>query len=134
MKVEKLLELKKKMEIIIADYISRLGEEYSNENKDMNILCPVADIYEDDSRQIIFLETPALKTSSVNCSVQNNSVIFRGEKESQIEKPRKYLHMERSEGSYFKAVPLISEKAVTKIEHNYKYGVLKIIVHFGAIQ
>lgn len=132
MKVEKLLELKNRMERIIANYIAKMGEDYLEVEKSMNIISPPADIYLDGNRQIIFLETPGIVSSTVDISYRNGMLVFKAEKKKPEKLNRKYIHMERNIGNYFKIVPLeMGEKDITGIEHTYKYGVIKIEVSFG---
>lgn len=131
MKVEKLLEMKSRMERIIANYIAKMGEDYAEGEEGVNIITPPADTYLDGVRQIMFIETPSMDMESVNISCKNNMLVFKADKVSAKTNKRKYLHMERSLGSYFKLVPLQKEeKDIEEIKFTYKYGVIKITVWY----
>ncbi len=133
MKIEKLIDLRIRMERVIAAYVARMGEDYLEDERGLNIISPAADVYVDGDRQIIFIETPALIETSVDIGYRNNMLIFRGEKKIPDHHNRKYLHLERNTGSYFKIVPLEHpEEEIKKIDFTYKYGVIKIAVTFGA--
>ncbi len=129
MNVEKLIDLRIRMERVIANYVARVSEEYLEDERGLNVVAPAADTYLDGDRQIIFLETPALDEQSVEITRREGMLIFRGIKRKPDQTGRRYLHLERSAGDYLKILPLERpEEEVVSVEHSYRHGVIKITV------
>ncbi len=129
MNMERLIDLRVRMERVIANYVARVSEEYLEDERGLNVVAPAADTYLDGDRQIIFLETPALDERSVEITRREGMLVFRGLKKRPDQASRRYLHLERSTGDYLKIVPLERpEQDIVSIEHSYKHGVIKIVV------
>jgi len=129
MNMEKLIDLRSKMERIIANYVARISEEYLEEKKGLNIVSPPADTYLDGDRQIIFLETPSLDEKSIEITHRDGMILFRGIKKKPDHGKRRYLHLERGTGDYLKILPLERPKdEIITTECSYKHGVVKIVI------
>lgn len=130
MKIDTLIELKQRMEKIIASFFIHLDERV---DEDMTIITPFGDSFFDGTQQHIFLDTPSLNESTIFLDVRDNTLLFQGEKS--VEKPdcdTVFLHMERSFGSYLKLVPLAKEREeYSGCTTSYNDGVLHITVAFG---
>ncbi len=131
MNMEKLIALRSRMERVIANYVARMSEEYLEDERGLNVVTPAADTYLDGNRQIVFLETPALDEQSIEVTCRDGMLLFRGVKRKPDLGGRHYLHLERSTGDYLKVLPLERpEQEIESVEHSYKYGVIKITVHY----
>lgn len=131
MNMEKLIDLRTRMERVIANYVARVSEEYLEDERGLNVVAPAADTYLDGDRQIIFLETPALDERSVEITRREGMLIFRGVKRRPDQAGRRYLHLERSTGDYLKILPLERpEEDIVSVAHSYKHGVIKITIRY----
>jgi HSP20 family molecular chaperone IbpA len=132
MKISKIQNIKSRFERLVANYISKMGEEYEEMENRNDILSPPSDVYMDLNRQLIFIETPALDLETVKIAHSDDTLTFKAEKTGPLKTNRHYIHMERSAGSYHKNVQLEKPGSEVKdINFTYKYGVIKITVTYG---
>ena len=135
MNMEKLIDLRSRMERVIANYVARVNEEYLEEEKGLNVVAPAADTYLDGDRQIIFLETPALDERSVELSRRDGMLLFRGLKRKPNYGERHYFHLERGTGDYLKVLPLErADEDILSVKHSYRHGVVKITVLYRSAE
>lgn len=93
---------------------------------------PVADVYMDGNRQLVFIETPAMDEKSVETEVKDGVLEFTARKNTARPAGRKYFQMERPVGMYLKKIPLaFRNMEVKEICHSYKFGVIKIEIIFS---
>jgi len=90
---------------------------------------PAVDILEKEDSYVLEAELPGLKKEDVKISVQDNILTLRGEKKDERKESRKgYLRMETGYGSFTRSFTLPSTINTSKIEAEFKDGVLKINV------
>jgi HSP20 family molecular chaperone IbpA len=130
MEINRLVELRARLEKALLEYLK--GRERPHDDPErVGYLDSSMDVYMDENRQLIFLETPGIIEDSIKIDISGNIVSFSAEKNLDRPYGRKYLQMERPVGTYFKAIPLTKESGVTSINHTYKYGVVKIVIEYG---
>lgn len=89
---------------------------------------PAVDILEQEDAYVLEAELPGLKKEDVKISVQDNILTLRGEKKDERKESRNgYLRMETGYGSFTRSFTLPSTINTSKIEAEFKDGVLKIL-------
>ena len=90
---------------------------------------PVVDIFEREDDLVIRAEVAGLEKDDVDISVENNTLMLRGERkrESEFEEKDAY-HLERSFGIFTRSFILPKTVDSTRISAFYKNGVLELTI------
>jgi len=115
--------------VTIQDEINRMFEDLAGrpEGDEGMRLIPAADIMEDKDTFTVVAELPGMKKEDVKVTLQNNVLTISGEKRKETEQKEKTFHrMERSYGSFYRTFELPAMVDATKIQADFKDGVLKI--------
>lgn len=92
-------------------------------------LVPKLDIGETDKAYELHVEVPGVAEKDVEVSVAGNILTIRGEKKAETEtKDKNMLRVERSYGSFYRAMTLPPDADVDKIAATSKDGVLRISI------
>lgn len=90
---------------------------------------PAVDVYEDDDAFHIRADLPGLKSEDIDITLDNNTLSISGEKKNENEtKEENVYRSERYYGKFLRSIELPSAVDTSKIEANYKNGVLEIAV------
>jgi len=88
---------------------------------------PKIDVTENDKEIKISAELPGMDEKDIDVSLQNDMLTIKGEKKEEKEDMGKdYYRMERSYGSFSRAIPLPVEVETDKVEAKFRKGVLSI--------
>jgi HSP20 family protein len=88
---------------------------------------PQVDVTENDKEVKVIAELPGLTEQDVEVSLSNDVLTISGEKKHEKEdKGENYYRMERSYGSFQRAIPLPVEVQSDKVEATFKNGVLTV--------
>lgn len=88
---------------------------------------PSVDVKESDKEFTIRAELPGVEEKDIEVTVTHDAVTIKGEKKEEKEdKGKNYYYMERSYGSFHRAIPLAVEPETGKAEASFKNGVLTI--------
>jgi HSP20 family protein len=88
---------------------------------------PVVDITEDAKEYLVKAELPEIKKEDVKVSVENGELSISGERKfEKEEKGKKYHRIERSYGSFLRSFTLPETTDATKVNAEFKDGVLTI--------
>jgi HSP20 family protein len=88
---------------------------------------PLVDIVEDEKEYVIKAEIPEMKKEDVKISVQDDVLSISGERKyEKEEKGKKYHRVERAYGSFLRSFTLPEDADGTKVNAEYKDGVLKV--------
>jgi HSP20 family protein len=88
---------------------------------------PTVDVYEEGDSVVLKAELPGLKKEELEVQVVGDVVTISGKKEKEEKVERKdYFRVERSAGSFHRAVHLPVEIQVEKVTAQLKDGVLEI--------
>lgn len=88
---------------------------------------PRVDVSETDEEVRVQAELPGLEAKDLDISLEEDRLILKGEKKAEREKDEKGYHLvERSFGSFYRAIQLPTEVDPGKVEATFKNGVLKI--------
>jgi HSP20 family protein len=92
-------------------------------------LMPAIDVTETDGEIEITAELPGLEEKDVQVNIADNVLTIRGEKKAEKEdKQKDYRMVERSYGSFYRALQLPEGVDVNKIKADIAKGVLKVTV------
>ena len=92
-------------------------------------LMPAMDVIETDNEIQITAELPGLEEKDVQINVSDNVLTIRGEKKAEKEEKQKdYRMVERSYGSFYRALELPAGVDADKIKADISKGVLKVTV------
>jgi HSP20 family protein len=88
---------------------------------------PRVDVSETDNEVRVRAELPGLEPEDLDISLDEDRLILKGEKKDEREKNEKGYHLvERSFGSFYRAIQLPTEVDPREVEATFKNGVLKI--------
>jgi len=110
----------------VFDDFTRDWPSFGTANAD---LAPRMDIAETDKDIEITAELPGLEEKDVQVNVADNVLTIKGEKKAEKEQKEKNYHMvERSYGSFYRALNLPTGVSAEAIKANLSNGVLKVTV------
>jgi HSP20 family protein len=90
---------------------------------------PSVDVAEKDGEIVVTAELPGVTKDDVDITITNDILTVKGEKKEEKEvKKENYHRVERSYGSFQRAIPLPTGVKGDEAKANYKDGVLRIIV------
>ena len=88
---------------------------------------PSVDLAENDTEYTVRAELPGLDPKDLDISVTDNQLILSGEKKETVERKEKgYYHSESRFGSFHRSIPLPGAIDSSKVDAEYKNGVLTI--------
>ena len=88
---------------------------------------PLVDIAEDEKEYVIKAELPEVTKDDVNVSLQEGVLTITGERKfEKEEKGKKYHRVERAYGSFARSFSLPEDADATKVQAEFKDGVLKV--------
>lgn len=90
---------------------------------------PSIDIKEQDNQYIIHADVPGVDPKNIDVTMDKSMLTIKGHTEMETKEERKdYLHVERSQGSFYRSIRLPNATDSSKISAKTKNGVLEIIV------
>jgi HSP20 family protein len=90
---------------------------------------PAIDVYDSRDSILVKADLPGLKKEEIEVSIQNDNLIVKGEKKRNEEiKEENYYRTERFCGSFLRTIPLPCEVDASRVQANYKEGVLELIL------
>lgn len=88
---------------------------------------PLVDIAEDEKEYIIKAEVPEMRKEDIKISVQDDVLSVSGDRKYEKEETgKKYHRVERAYGSFMRSFTLPEDADGSKVNAEYKDGVLKI--------
>jgi len=88
---------------------------------------PLVDITEDEKEYLVKAELPEMKKEEIKISVHDDVLSISGERKYEKEETgKKYHRVERAYGSFMRSFTLPEDADGSKINAEYKEGVLKI--------
>lgn len=90
---------------------------------------PSVDVFEKEGHLVIQMDLPGMKKEDIDVSLEQNALLVRGERKSESEtKEENFYRMERTAGSFYRAIPLPFEVTQNDVEAQFKDGVLEVRV------
>jgi len=88
---------------------------------------PAINISENEKEIKVKAELPGLEPKDVELTIQNNTLILKGEKKLEEEEKKDNFHrIECSYGSFYRSIPLPTEIDESKVSAKFKNGILEI--------
>ena len=88
---------------------------------------PLVDITEDEKEYVVKAEIPEMKKEDIKINVHDDVLTVSGERKyEKEEKGKKYHRVERAYGSFMRSFTLPEDADGTKVNAEYKDGVLKV--------
>jgi len=119
------LALHRQMNRLFEDFFGRdfLAEPF----RGLTGWSPAIDLAETDEAIVVKAELPGLEPKDVDLELTGDVLTIRGEKkEEKEEKARSYHRVERSYGSFERAIQLPAAVKPDEVEANFKNGVLTV--------
>lgn len=118
----------------LQDEVNRLFEtvfpgSFEGREAPSSVWSPSMDLMESDDQYHLSIDLPGISKKDVSISVENNRLTIRGERsaESRTEDDN-VLRMERSFGSFYRAVRLPESVNEDGIKASFKDGVLSVVL------
>jgi len=120
--------LSRRMNRLFEDIFEDFGiEPFGRWAERTGTFLPRMDVTETDKEITVTAELPGLDEKDFEVTLEQDHLIIRGEKRVEHEdKGKDYHRIERSYGSFHRAIPLPCEVEQDKVEATFKNGVLKI--------
>jgi HSP20 family protein len=88
---------------------------------------PRVNVSETDKAVQVTAEHPGMEEKDIQISLERDVLLISGEKKSESEETGKNFHrVERSYGSFQRAIPLVGDVQEDKVEATFKNGILTI--------
>jgi len=99
------------------------------ESKEDSVWLPSVDVSETKNDLVVKAELPGMDPKDIDITLSDGHLMIKGQKRHEKEeKDEDYHSVERSYGSFVRAVHLPKEVKHDKISASYKNGVLKIVL------
>lgn len=90
---------------------------------------PTIDVKEEPTRYIVRADIPGVDPKTIDISLENGVLMIKGHKESEKKEEREnYLHLERSQGTFYRSLPLPNAADADHVQAKSKNGVLEITI------
>jgi HSP20 family protein len=90
---------------------------------------PLVDIYDSKDNLVVKADLPGLSKDDIQVAIQENILTISGEKKQELNiREDEYLRTERFYGSFHRAITLPTEVDRTKVQANFKDGILELIL------
>ena len=97
--------------------------------RDWSTFSPQVDIVDSEKEIKVSVELPGLDEKDIDVSLSRDVLTISGEKRQEKEdKGKNYYRMERSYGSFKRAIPIPCEVKTEDIDATFKNGVLSIVL------
>jgi HSP20 family protein len=88
---------------------------------------PTVDVSETEKEIIVSAEIPGVEAKNIDVNLDGSVLTIKGERKREREEKEESFHrIERSYGSFYRALQLTSEVDGERIKATYKKGVLRI--------
>ena len=119
-------DLSQDMERVFDSLLGRtVGTMLRNGERDKYV--PSLDVSETKDAYLVHVDLPGVDPADVKVEMHDGKLAISGKRETKTEeKDRNYHRVERSRGSFFRALSVEGEVDVDSIEAKYEHGVLNI--------
>jgi len=93
----------------------------------MSMNAPKVDVMENENNVVVKAEMPGFDPNNVDCRVEGNTLMLRGEYKQDNEKQEGQYHIrERRQGSFARSIPLPTDVDADKANAEFENGVLTL--------
>jgi len=90
---------------------------------------PAVDVSESEDKITVKAEIPGLEAKDIDISMSGDTLTIKGEKKTETEEKEENYHLvERSYGSFRRAMKIPATVDADKVEATYKNGVLTVVL------
>jgi len=90
---------------------------------------PTIDIKDEANQYLIRADVPGVDPKNIEVSIDKGMLTIRGHRETETKEEREnYVHVERSQGSFYRTISLPNAADSSKISAKSKHGVLEITI------
>ena len=124
-----LAELRQEMDTLFDDFWSSPGSVSRRGAATNAGWCPTCDVAENKDHYLVTLDVPGVPKDQIKIEMHDNVLTVSGERKSEArENTEGGRYIERHYGSFFRSFSLPIGVDSTKVEADYKDGVLKLYV------
>jgi HSP20 family protein len=122
-----LAALRQEMDNMFEDFFEGFSiEPLGGMSKNRGFM-PRINVSEDEKAMEISAELPGMDEKDIELTLNDGALTIKGEKKSEHEsKEKNFYRVERSYGSFQRTIPLGSQIDESKVDANFKKGVLKV--------
>ncbi len=99
-------------------------EEWSDQPQE-RVWAPPVDIFDVGNSLLVYVDLPGVDRDSIDVTLEGDTLTLRAERKAYPEEAE-YLCCERSSGTYRRVIQMPVDVDASKIEAEYKDGILKI--------
>lgn len=116
--------LREEVNRLFGDFLPATWDE---EETFTAVWTPRMDLSETDAGYLVKMDLPGLSKEDITINVENRQLSVSGErKEEKKEEKENFLHMERSYGRFYRAMPLPKSVKEEDVKAEFNDGVLRI--------
>lgn len=105
--------------------LMNMSKEFTEE--DFSNWLPHTDIHDNEDKLVVKSDLPGLEKDDIEVTVQGNTLFIKGEKKHEESiKDSGYIKSERYFGHFERAIPLSEDIDSSKVDAEYKNGVLTV--------
>lgn len=121
-------ELQRGMNRLFDEFFEGFGS-LAPFGEQLGAFTPQVDVVENDKEYKVTAELPGLDEEDIEVSLDHNMLTISGEKKAKKEdKGDDYYRMERSYGSFRRAIPMPDEIQADQVDATFKKGVLTVLL------
>jgi HSP20 family protein len=99
----------------------------TEELRNLETFTPALNVRENESAYFVEAELPGVDKEGIDVTIKDNTLFLKGEKKTFNEETKEdYHHIERTYGSFHRAVPLAKDADAEKVKADFKNGLLTI--------
>lgn len=97
------------------------------QTKNLETFSPALNVKETESAYFVEAELPGVDREAIDVTIKENTLFLKGEKRTFHEEDKNdYHHIERTFGSFHRAIPLAKDADSEKVKADFKNGLLTI--------
>jgi HSP20 family protein len=124
-----LTQVQRDMEKMFTDLRRGFDLQVEEASRFIKKFIPSINVIEDENKITIKAELPGVEPKDVNLTIENDTLIIEGERKEEGQSEKEQFKLIESAYGHFKSVIALPESIdASKIEANYKNGVLTIIL------
>ncbi len=122
-----IISMQKEMNRMFDSISKSLFNTSSFSSETSNAITPKIDVVENEKEIKVTAELPGMEEKDVEVNFSRDTLVIKGEKKAEKEEKKEdYYFMERSYGTFQRAIPVSAGIDRDKVEAQFKNGVLKV--------
>jgi len=122
-----IISMQKEMNRMFDNFSKSLFNNSSFSSETSSTITPKIDVVENEKEIKVTAELPGMEEKDIEVSFSRDTLMIKGEKKAEKEEKKEdYYFMERSYGTFQRAIPVSAGVDRDKVEASFKNGVLKV--------